>query len=65
MIKIKKIFISLLPIRFGGAGDYLHEINKEYLDYIKIITLIFLKYKIINRLLIIILSNIYKFFLKY
>ena len=65
MIKIKKVFISLLPIRFGGAGDYLHEINKEYLDHIKIIKInIFKKYKIINRLLIIILSNIYKFFLK-
>ena len=65
MIRIKRIFISLLPIRFGGAGDYLHEINKEYLEYTKIITPnILKKYKIINRIIIIILSHFLKYFLK-
>ena len=30
MIKVKRLFISLLPISYGGAGDYLHEINLIY-----------------------------------
>lgn len=65
MIKIKKIFISLLPVRFGGAGEYLHEINKEYLDYIKVITPnIFIKFRIVNRVIIITLSNILRYILK-
>ncbi len=65
MIKINKIFISLTPIGYGGAGDYLHEINKDYLDYTKVITpSIFLKYKFINRIFIKLFSLILKVYLK-
>lgn len=65
MIQINKIFISLTPIGYGGAGDYLHEINKEYLDYTKFITPnFFLKFKLINRIFIKIFSVLLKIFLK-
>ena len=65
MIKINKLFISLTPIGYGGAGDYLHEINKDFSEYTKIITPnIFLNYKVLNRIFIKVFSIILKVYLK-
>jgi len=64
MIKIDKLFVSLLPSKHGGAGDYLDEILKYYSDYSKIIVPNFLKgIWILNRFLIIFFKNLYKFYL--
>lgn len=66
MIKVKKLFISLLPIGYGGAGDYLHEINKDFKNYKRIITPnLFPNNKIINKLSIIFISISLKLFLKF
>lgn len=66
MIKVKRLFISLLPISYGGAGDYLHEINKDFRNYRKIITPnLFPNNKIMNKISIIFISLLFKFFLKF
>jgi hypothetical protein len=65
MIKINKLFVSMMPVKHGGAGDYLVEVLKNYDEYIKfIVPNFFIKIWILNRACVIFFQHFYKFYLK-
>jgi len=65
MIRVNQLFVSLIPTKYGGAGDYLEEILKNYYEYKKfIIPNFFMKIWILNRVYVFFFRYFYKFFLK-
>ena len=64
MIRLNKIFVSIIPENHGGAGDYLVEVKKDYPDFKFFITPnFFLKKKIFNRVSVFFFSKIFKLLL--
>ena len=64
MIKISKLFVSMIPVKHGGAGDYLEEVLKNYNEYRKfIVPNFFIKIWILNRACVFFYRNFYKIFL--